>query len=66
MGGFNGPEVRSQLRLRGVATPIIFITAHHPDDTLDILRLASEVPCLRKPFTGAALIALIERVIGAS
>jgi FixJ family two-component response regulator len=64
MGGLSGLEVRRQLRLRGVAPPIIFVTAHYAADTQDILGQACDVPCLRKPFTGKALIGLIRHTLG--
>jgi len=63
MSGLSGAEVRQHMRLGGVRTPVIFITAHHPADTQEILQQAYDVPCLRKPFTGGALIDLIERTI---
>jgi FixJ family two-component response regulator len=63
MRGLTGPDVRKELRLRGDQTPVIFMTAHHETVTKEILQQVSEVPCLRKPFTGQALLSLVYRTI---
>lgn len=56
MPGMSGPELQLELRRRGKAIPIIFITAQ-PDDTLRAQVLAQgAVAYLVKPFLEQALI----------
>lgn len=55
MPGMSGPDLQKELRLRGRAIPIIFITAHG-DETIRPRMLAEgAVECLLKPFSDAAL-----------
>lgn len=56
MPGMCGPELQRELKQRGYAIPIIFITAH--GDAADRPRLIREgaVDCLLKPFSEADLL----------
>ena len=55
MAGMTGPELQSELKVRGHDIPIVFITANR-DDTLrrGVLEQGA-VECLHKPFSDTAL-----------
>jgi FixJ family two-component response regulator len=61
MPEMSGPDLQRELRRRGVAVPIIFITAH-ADEAVHAL---GAVACLRKPFTDTQLLHAIERALAA-
>ena len=64
MPGMNGLELQRTLKTRGLAIPLIFITAY-PDDKLRRQALdAGAVAFLHKPFQGTAIIECIERALG--
>lgn len=56
MPGISGPDLQRELRRRGNAVPVIFITAH--GEAADRPRLIREgaVDCLLKPFSEADLL----------
>lgn len=56
MPGLSGPDLQRELRRRGNAVPVIFITAH--GEAADRPRLIREgaVDCLLKPFSEADLL----------
>ncbi|CAI8773762.1 Response regulator receiver domain protein [Pseudomonas sp. IT-347P] len=56
MPGMSGPDLLRALRLRGHATPVIFITAHGDDREQAQLKHCGAVECLLKPFSETALI----------
>jgi FixJ family two-component response regulator len=56
MPGMTGPELQEELKLRGLPTPIIFVTAHADDGTRPKLMNNGAVECLSKPFSEKALI----------
>jgi FixJ family two-component response regulator len=59
--GLNGPELRERLRLRGLSTPIIFISGDVGTSSHDIVE--SGIPYLSKPFDESELIAAIATAI---
>jgi FixJ family two-component response regulator len=63
MPKMNGLELQSVLKARGLAMPLIFMTAY-PDDKLRRQALDSGAICfLEKPFKGASLVECIERAL---
>ena len=59
MPGMSGPELHQELRRRGQAVPVVFITA--PGDSTVRPRLLEQgaVECLFKPFSETAILAAI-------
>ena len=55
MPGMSGPDLQQELKLRGQAIPIVFITAHDDDAIRPRVLAAGAVECLLKPFSDAAL-----------
>lgn len=55
MPGMTGPELQMELKQRGVAIPIVFITAHADDSLLPCLLQQGATACLLKPFSDTAL-----------
>ena len=55
MPGMSGPDLQQELKLRGQAIPIVFITAHDDDAIRPRVLSAGAVECLLKPFSDAAL-----------
>lgn len=66
MPGMCGPELQRELKQRGYAIPIIFITAH--GDAADRPRLMREgaVDCLLKPFSEADLLRALSAALPTS
>ena len=60
--GVNGFEMEEQLRTRGRAMPVVFVTAH--DDLARRARLRTPMPVLRKPIEERDLLEAIERATG--
>jgi FixJ family two-component response regulator len=62
--GMSGPDLQQELRRRGNATPIVFITAQ--GDTLLGPRLLARgaVACLLKPFSDDALLEAVNSALG--
>jgi len=56
LGGMSGFELRERLSARGVALPIIFITAYDDTSTRERARQPGVIAYLRKPFDGGALL----------
>jgi FixJ family two-component response regulator len=64
MPGMSGVELQGTLKARGLAIPMIFITAY-PDDRIRRQALDGGAICfLNKPFDGAVIIGCIERALG--
>jgi len=55
MPGMSGPDLQQELKLRGQAIPIVFITAHDDDAIRPRVLSAGAVERLLKPFSDAAL-----------
>jgi FixJ family two-component response regulator len=63
MPGMSGPELQRELQRRGMAIPVVFITAH-ADETLRPRLLAQgAVDCLFKPFSESALHAALQTAL---
>ncbi|HYC31964.1 MAG TPA: response regulator [Gemmatimonadales bacterium] len=59
MPGMSGPELQQELRRRGRAIPVVFITATGDERVRPRLLAEGAVECLFKPFTEAALLAAV-------
>src|SRR5688572_23968128 len=59
MPGMSGPELQQELRRRGRATPVVFITATGDDSVRPRLLAQGAVDCLFKPFSETSLLAAI-------
>jgi len=55
MPGMTGPDLQQELAVRGLAIPIIFVTAQCDEAVRTRLREQGAVDCLFKPFSDAAL-----------
>jgi FixJ family two-component response regulator len=55
MPGMSGPDLQHELKRRGVAIPIVFITAHADETARSHLLRQDAVECLFKPFSDTAL-----------
>jgi len=56
MPGMSGPDLQRELRRRGHAIPIIFVTAQRDEAVRADLRGDDVVACLLKPFSDTALL----------
>jgi len=63
MPGMSGPELQDELKLRGHATPIVFITARKDDSTRPSLIARGAVECLFKPFSDTALLSAVNAAL---
>ncbi len=63
MPGMTGLEVQRHLALRGIALPLVFITAHEEEGVAERAIAAGAVGFLHKPFTDQSLIDLIRRAL---
>jgi FixJ family two-component response regulator len=59
MPGMSGPELHQELRRRGQAVPVIFITANGDKTVRPRLIAQGAVDCLFKPFSETAILAAI-------
>ena len=66
MLGMSGPDLQRELRLRGQAIPIVFITAQADLDLRRRLIEDGATECLFKPFSEAALLAAVNGALGSS
>jgi FixJ family two-component response regulator len=55
MPGMTGPDLQRELKSRGKAIPIVFMTAHGAEAMRPRLIEAGAVACLSKPFSDTAL-----------
>jgi len=55
MPGMTGPELQSELKVRGHDIPIVFITANRDDSLRRGVLAQGAVECLHKPFSDTAL-----------
>jgi len=55
MPGMTGPELQTELKLRGHDIPIVFITANRDDSLRRGVLAQGAVECLHKPFSDTAL-----------
>ncbi len=56
MPGMSGPDLQRELKLRRLAIPIVFITAHAHETLRPRLLAEGAVACLSKPFSPEALL----------
>ena len=59
MPGMSGPELHEELRRRGQAVPVVFITAAGDKTVRPRLLAQGAVDCLFKPFSETAILAAI-------
>ena len=63
MPGMSGPELQRELQRRGMAIPVVFITAHDDDTVRPRLLAQGAVDCLFKPFSETALHAALRAAL---
>src|SRR5262245_7656829 len=61
--GMSGPDLQEELRRRGTALPIVFITAQGDRSLKPRLIAAGAIACLFKPFSDDALLEAVEVAI---
>ncbi len=61
--GMSGPDLQQELIRRGIAIPIVFITAQGDKSLKPRLVAAGAVACLFKPFNDTALIEAVEAAL---
>ena len=64
MPGMSGPELHDELRRRGQAVPVVFITAAGDKTLRPRLLAQGAVDCLFKPFSETAILAAISAAQG--
>src|SRR5262245_15033160 len=62
--GMSGPDLQQELRRRGRAIPIVFITAQGDKSLRPRLVAAGASACLFKPFSDTALLDAVESALG--
>jgi FixJ family two-component response regulator len=62
--GMSGPDLQQELRRRGNATPIVFITAQGDTSLGPRLLARGAVACLLKPFSDDALLEAVNTALG--
>ena len=62
--GMSGPDLQQELKRRGQAIPIIFITAQGDKSLLPLLMGRGAAVCLFKPFSDTALLQAVEAALG--
>jgi FixJ family two-component response regulator len=63
MPGMTGPELQQELGRRGIAKPIVFITAYSDERLHAQLVDRGAVDCLLKPFSATALLVAVRRAL---
>jgi FixJ family two-component response regulator len=61
--GMSGPDLQQELKRRGKAIPIVFITAQGDKSLRPRLVAAGAVACLFKPFSDTALIEAVDAAL---
>jgi FixJ family two-component response regulator len=64
MPGMSGPELHIELKGRGNAVPVVFVTAQADDSLRSPLLTQGAVECLFKPFGDDALSCALDRAFG--
>ena len=64
MPGMTGPELQSELKVRGQDIPIVFITANRDDSLRRGVLEQGAVECLHKPFSDTALFDALQSALG--
>jgi FixJ family two-component response regulator len=63
MPGMTGPELYEEIRNRGLAIPVIFITAHAIEKVRPRIQHLGATECLFKPFNDTSLRAAIDAAL---
>ena len=63
MPGMTGPELQTELKLRGYDMPIIFITANRDNSLRRGVLEQGAVECLHKPFSDTALLNALQSAL---
>ena len=63
MPGMSGPELHQELRRRGRAIPVVFITATGDETVRPRLLAQGAVDCLFKPFSESALLQALKTAL---
>ena len=63
MPGMSGPELQRELKRRGQALPVVYITAHADDTARPRLLEEGAVDCLFKPFSETALLSALSSAL---
>lgn len=63
MPGMSGPEFHRELQRRGLAIPVVFITANGDETMRPRLLKEGAVECLFKPFSETALLTAIKAAL---
>lgn len=66
MPGMDGIELQRRVRLKRPELPVIFISAHHDEETRQRALDGGAVAFLYKPFDGAKLLGVIEAALNNS
>ena len=66
MPGMTGPELQSELKLRGYDIPIVFITANRDHSLRRGVLEQGAVECLHKPFSDTALFHALQSALRTS
>jgi FixJ family two-component response regulator len=66
MPGMTGPQLQSELKLRGYDIPIVFITANRDDSLRRGVLEQGAVECLHKPFSDTALFHALQSALRTS
>jgi FixJ family two-component response regulator len=61
--GLSGIELQTVLRKRRIDIPVIFITGHGDEKTIEMATQEGAVDCLEKPFDHSALLKRIEAAL---
>jgi FixJ family two-component response regulator len=61
--GMSGPDLQQELKRRGNAVPIVFITAQGDKSLRPRLLAAGATACLFKPFSDTALLEAVEAAV---
>jgi FixJ family two-component response regulator len=66
MTGMSGLELQQELVVRGIRTPIVFITAHANGSVRTRLLAQGATECLSKPFSDTDLLAAVNAALSST
>lgn len=64
MPGMTGPELQSELKIRGHNIPVVFVTANRDESLRRGVLQQGAVECLHKPFSDTALADALQSALG--
>jgi FixJ family two-component response regulator len=64
MPGMTGPELQSELKIRGHNIPVVFVTANRDESLRRSVLQQGAVECLHKPFSDTALADALQSALG--